>query len=197
VLSDLGRLGEAEATDRESLAIRRNWYGEDHPDVAYSLRRLADVLRRERKPDEAETMYRQALVMFQRWFGNEHPSVATTLETLAELLRDQGKLAEAKLSARRCVSIREKKPRAIGERSPPAACSAARCWLRPIMPRRNLFYSPVTIPARSKPRLKEALERLVRLYEATNRPAKAAECRQKLAEFEPAETAKQPAPPPR
>jgi hypothetical protein len=39
----------------------------------------------------------------------------------------------------------------------------------------------------------EALQRLVQLYEATDRPAQAAEWKQKLAEFEKAETEKQPA----
>ena len=43
------------------------------------------------------------------------------------------------------------------------------------------------IPASGKVRLKEALQRLVQLYEETNRPEKAAEWRQKLAEIDQAE----------
>jgi hypothetical protein len=38
--------------------------------------------------------------------------------------------------------------------------------------------------AEFKPRLKEALERLVQLYDETTRPAQTAEWKQKLAEFE-------------
>ena len=40
------------------------------------------------------------------------------------------------------------------------------------------------IPAASKVRLKQAIERLVRLYEATGQPEKAAEWSKKLAEFD-------------
>ena len=53
------------------------------------------------------------------------------------------------------------------------------------------------IPPAGKPRLKETLQRLVQLYEETGRPAQAAEWKQKLAQFEKAETERQPAAPPR
>jgi hypothetical protein len=53
------------------------------------------------------------------------------------------------------------------------------------------------IPAAGRPRLKEALQRLVQLYETTGRTDHADEWKQKLAEFEQAESAKPPAAPPR
>jgi hypothetical protein len=40
------------------------------------------------------------------------------------------------------------------------------------------------MPAEGRARLQENLQRLVRLYEATGQPEKAAECNQKLVEFE-------------
>ena len=46
------------------------------------------------------------------------------------------------------------------------------------------------IPANGRVRLKEALQRLVQLYEETGRPDQAAEWKQKLAEFDRAETEK-------
>jgi len=52
------------------------------------------------------------------------------------------------------------------------------------------------IPAIGQPHLKEALQRLVQLCDATARPEKAAEWKQKLAEFEKAETEQKPAAPP-
>jgi TolA-binding protein len=52
------------------------------------------------------------------------------------------------------------------------------------------------IPALGKSRLKEALQRLVQLYESTGRTDQAAAWRQKLAEFEKPESAKPPAAPP-
>jgi hypothetical protein len=53
------------------------------------------------------------------------------------------------------------------------------------------------IPADGRPRLKETLQRLVQLYEATSRPDRAAQWKQKLAEFEKAETEQKPSEPPR
>lgn len=53
------------------------------------------------------------------------------------------------------------------------------------------------IPVVGRPRLKEALQRLVQLYGATNRPDQAAEWKKKLAEFAKAETGKKPAEPPK
>ena len=50
------------------------------------------------------------------------------------------------------------------------------------------------VPADGRPRLKETLQRLVQLYGATGRPDQAAAWKQKLAEFEKAETEKQAAP---
>ena len=44
------------------------------------------------------------------------------------------------------------------------------------------------IPANGKLRLKETLQRLVQLYDATDRPDQAAAWKQKLPEFEKAET---------
>jgi hypothetical protein len=51
------------------------------------------------------------------------------------------------------------------------------------------------IPANGELRLKETLQRLVQLYEATSRPDQAAQWKQKLAEFEKAESEQKPAPP--
>ncbi len=53
------------------------------------------------------------------------------------------------------------------------------------------------IPAVGRPRLKETLQRLLQLYEATGRPAQAAEWKRKLAEFDKAEAEKMSAARPR
>jgi hypothetical protein len=49
------------------------------------------------------------------------------------------------------------------------------------------------IPAADRPRLKETLQRLVQLYETTGRTEQAAAWKQKLAEFEKAESEQKPA----
>jgi len=49
------------------------------------------------------------------------------------------------------------------------------------------------IPPVGKPRLKETLQHLVQLYEVTSRPDQAAAWKQKLVQFEKAETEQKPA----
>jgi hypothetical protein len=53
------------------------------------------------------------------------------------------------------------------------------------------------IPVVGRPRLKETMQRVVQLYEATNRPDTAADWRKQLAEFDKAEAEKKAAAPPR
>ncbi|MBI2927182.1 MAG: hypothetical protein HYY24_15930 [Verrucomicrobia bacterium] len=53
------------------------------------------------------------------------------------------------------------------------------------------------IPPAGRPRLKETIQRLVQLYDATGRSDQVAEWKQKLTEFEKAESEKKPAAPPR
>ena len=48
----------------------------------------------------------------------------------------------------------------------------------------GMIQRQIMIPLEGKPRLRETLQRLVQLYEATNRPNQAAEWKQKLAEFD-------------
>ena len=54
---------EAEAVQREALAIRRNLPGSMHPDIASSLTSLAGVLMGINKYAEAESLLREALTV--------------------------------------------------------------------------------------------------------------------------------------
>ncbi len=88
---------EAEVLERESLAMRRNeLHGiENHPDLAYSLEHLAEVLARGDKLAEAEQLFREAWAIRQNVFGNDDPGTRWTLESLLDVLRREGKSAEA------------------------------------------------------------------------------------------------------
>jgi hypothetical protein len=128
---------------------------------------------------------------------------------LAERTRDlllQEKFAEAEALARECLAIREKQIpddwRTFNARSMVGGALLGQKKYAEAEPLLLAGYEGMKqretqIPPAGKPRLKETLQRLVQLYEETNRPDKAAEWKQKLAQFEQAETEKQPAPPPR
>ena len=101
----------------------------------------------------------------------------------------EGKFAEAEALARECLGIREIEIpddwRAFNARSMLGAALLGQqkyAEAEPLLLAGNegMKQRENNIPAAGKPHLKEALQRLVQLYEATNRPAQAAECKQKL-----------------
>ena len=56
LLRDEGKLGEAEGSFREALAIRRKLFGNDSAAVTNSLRHLAMILEKEGKLSEARAL---------------------------------------------------------------------------------------------------------------------------------------------
>ena len=99
MLSDQGKLGEAEPLCREALAARKEALGERHPSTLSSMNSLAVLLRKQGKLGEAEPLFREALAAMKEALGERHPDTLTSMNNLAILLRDQGKLGEAELLA--------------------------------------------------------------------------------------------------
>jgi serine/threonine protein kinase/tetratricopeptide (TPR) repeat protein len=106
---DLGEYEKAQAMHREALAIRRRLFGNEHPDVAASLKNLASAIHLRSRWDEAEQMFREALAIRRKLLGNEHPDVAESLDALADLRaqlgQPEGKLDEAETLFREAVAI--------------------------------------------------------------------------------------------
>ena len=115
-------------------------------------------------------------------------------------MADQGRLAEAEAPLRECLSIREKRlpddwltfsaRSALGENLM-ARKQYAEAEPLLISGYNGLREREARIPAANKPRLEKAAERLIRFYEETAQPDKAAEWKQKLDELtKPAPNAK-------
>jgi tetratricopeptide (TPR) repeat protein len=64
------------------LAIRRQAFGEEHPDVAQAIAGLAYVAQRELDHEKGARLHAEALAMRRRLLGNEHPDVAASLDAL-------------------------------------------------------------------------------------------------------------------
>ena len=178
----------AEALFRDSLAMRKKLLGNEHQDVAVSLNSLASVLQELGRLPEAEALLREALALRKKLLGAEHPAVAESLGDLAEVLQRQGKLAEAETACREALALREKL--LPGD----WLTFDVRCRLGAILLDRKNFAQAeplllsgyagmkdheALIPIPNKSRLAEAIKSLVRLYEATGRPAQAAEWKKK------------------
>jgi len=102
------RHAEAETIYRQSIAIRRKLWGEEHPELANTLDNLALTLKEQNKLVEAETVVREALGMQRKLLGSEHPDVATSLYVLGLILESQGRLSEAEQVSRETLLLRRK-----------------------------------------------------------------------------------------
>ncbi len=191
VFREENKLAEAETTQTEALAMSRKLLGDEHPNTARALHNQAGIVRRQGKLEAAETMLREALAARRNMLGSEHPDVATSLEDLAEVLREAGKVDEVEALLRECLSIREKRlpdrwptfsaRSALGENLI-ARKNYAEAELLLISGYNGLNERQAKIPAGSKQCFKQAIQRLIRLYEETARPDTAAEWKQRLGE---------------
>ncbi len=115
-----GQYAEAALLFQETLTIRRDILGEDHPDTANSYNNLAATLRDQGKYAEAEAMHRRALAIRLKALGEGHPDTAASYNNIALTLFAQGKYAEAEAMHRRALAIYLK---ALGEDHPSTATS--------------------------------------------------------------------------
>jgi tetratricopeptide (TPR) repeat protein len=90
-----GRYVEAEPLFQNTLRIREQALGTDHPDVATTLLSMAIIHREQGKYAEAEPLYQRVLRIQEQALGPNHLDVAATLTNFAVLCWEQGKYSEA------------------------------------------------------------------------------------------------------
>lgn len=105
--TDQGRLDEAEALLRESLALRQRALGPHHPDVAIVLHNLGriDIMRLDH--ESALDHFHRALAIRERSLGAGHPGVAETLGGLAVASCRAGREASCLALARHTLVLAE------------------------------------------------------------------------------------------
>jgi tetratricopeptide (TPR) repeat protein len=193
LLHSKGEFAEAEAAVRETLAARRMILGEDHPDLAHTLHALVGELRAQEKLAEAETVARECLALRRKFPGDDEPALAGTLAELTNILLAEEKFAEAEPLARECLAIREKKLpddwRTFNARAMLGRALLGQKKYEEAGPLMLTGYEGMKqredrIPPAGKPRLREALQSLVQLYEGKNQPGKAVEWTKRLTGFD-------------
>ncbi|HEX4120922.1 MAG TPA: tetratricopeptide repeat protein [Verrucomicrobiae bacterium] len=107
-LDQQGIFDEEEITVIQLVAAQRKLLGNEHPDVAQSLNRLAAVLRKEGKLAQSEAIRREALGMQRKLLGEENAEVAQTLSSLGDVLTIENKLLEAESVHREAFRVRMK-----------------------------------------------------------------------------------------
>jgi len=215
LLKEAGRFDEATEAYRQALAVWKKLVAEFNKDdyrnhlswtlVSFdaALVALAQVLQQEGKLAEAEAVYRELLAL-RRKLPADDPQLAVALEGLTRTLLAGQKSAEAEPLARECLTISEKKLpddwQTFNARSMLGISLLGQKKYTEAEPSLLSGYEGMKqredkIPADSKRYLKETLQLLVQLYEATGQSEKAAEWNKKLAEFDEAEAAKKTAAP--
>jgi tetratricopeptide (TPR) repeat protein len=99
---------QAEEMQRTALAICREHFGLESPEVAAALNELGVTLMAGGKKLEAEQVCREALEIRRRLFGNENADVATSEDNLAHACNDDGKYMEAEGLIRGALATRRR-----------------------------------------------------------------------------------------
>jgi tetratricopeptide (TPR) repeat protein len=94
-LGEHARYAEAENFYLQSLRIREEVLGPDHPQVAYPLNGLASLYSEQGKYTEAEPLHQRALHIREQALGPDHPHTQGVVRNYATLLRELGREAEA------------------------------------------------------------------------------------------------------
>ncbi len=186
VLRAKGQYANAEQLYRKSLSMRRALFGDNHRAVAGILNNLGGLLEDNGDLAAAESYYHESLRIHRTLFGNQHPDVAVCLHNLGGLLHQNERSAEAEPLLRDCLSIREAclpsaSPLVSKTKGLLGACLVVQ---RQFGEAELLLIDSYSFAEDQGRRTEEprqiALERLVHLYEAWNKPAEAAEWRAKL-----------------
>jgi eukaryotic-like serine/threonine-protein kinase len=189
-LDSQGKLAEAEVVWRMEVDVEKKLSGPDHPFVANSLDALIVLLKKQNKLAEAEAVNREALLIHR---NGPDLALRRSLDELVDILVLTKQFAEAEPLARECLVLHEK---AHSDQWP---AFSAQSILGGILLSQNKYteaeqfllsgYEGMEeradkIPVVGKTRPKEALQRLVELYELTERKDQAVEWRKKLAEMD-------------
>ena len=106
-LGDIGRFEEAEMYLKRSVDVFQSRLLPDDLQVAYSIRKLAYVIRGSKRPGEAAEHLKQSLKIFRTKSGPGDLRVAVTLHELGRTLLEAGQSAEAKAALQEALAIKE------------------------------------------------------------------------------------------
>ena len=176
---DLGRYADALELQEEVLALSKSKLGPDHPLTLNSIANLGVVLRDYGKLNLALPLLEETLALRKAKLGPEHPDTLDSMNDLAGFYAkaDRGEKAEPLL--RECLAIREKaRPDAWTTFRTKSMLGGSLLSQKKYSEAEPLLLAGYigmkqrekTIPPKGKVRLTEALDRMIELYKATNKP---------------------------
>lgn len=108
VAFERGDYAAAENLARRHLAMLQKHLVRTHPEVTWSICRLAIFLDYSGKNSEAEPLYREALTLQRQVLGPDHPDIAETLNEFACFLKSKGDFNRAEAQAREGLAMRRR-----------------------------------------------------------------------------------------
>ena len=129
--------------------MQRQFYGSDSEQAATTLSNLGSLYQDAGRIDEAEAAYNEAMVMRAKVLGKQHPDYANTLMLFASLRRQMGRDVEAEDLNKQALTVCQ-------------ATGQQRCAATVLDNLGSLYFDKGRIP--------EALDRLVALYTAMDKP---------------------------
>ena len=179
-LDNQGEYEEAEELYRESLAIRTRVLGEEHPDAAWSKYNYASFLHLRGNYEQSERLSRQILELRGTTLPDSHAIIGATLLMLGQNLMAMGNAAEAEPWIRESIAVRRRVLAADHWMIASAKSSLGECLTKlgrfgdaePL-----LLSSADTLEEKlgeNHARTLQALEAIGKLYEAWQKPDKAA-----------------------
>jgi tetratricopeptide (TPR) repeat protein/tRNA A-37 threonylcarbamoyl transferase component Bud32 len=120
--AQLGRYGDAEASNQRALVLWQKLLGRDSAEEAKVENAFAILYRRQQRYAEAEPRYLRALEIFERTTGPEHQNVAHACNNLGSLYLETERPVLAEAMYRRALRIFE---RSLGPEHPSVAMTLA------------------------------------------------------------------------
>ncbi len=163
----------------ETLKLTKSKLGPDHPDSLTTMQNLANAYEAAGKWDLALPLYEEALKLHKAKLGPEHPYTVGVMATFALGLLSHKDFARAEPLLRDCLAIREKtQPDAWTTFNTRSMLGGALLGQKKYAEAEPLLLKGYegmkqrekSIPPRANTRIPEALDRLIELYTAMNRP---------------------------
>jgi eukaryotic-like serine/threonine-protein kinase len=185
----LGRHADALKLHAETLALRKAKLSPNNPETLLSMHHLAAAYQDAGRLPEALPLFEETLALRKAKLSPGHPDTLTSLNSLAEAYLIAQRWADAESVLRECLTICDQKrpddwQRFHAQSLLGAALLAQQKYVdaEPLLVQGydGMKQRADKIPVNAKGCLPEALERLVRLYDATGRPQETAKWRKEL-----------------
>ena len=186
---ECGEVSRAIPLLEDCLKRQSSVFGAEHRDTLYTAEALSHALEASGRKPEAVKLRNTIFPSQMRLYHSDSMEMSSVLSVRATESLGAGAFSDAELQARECLAIREKKDpegwRTFSARSLVGESLLGQkkyATAEPLLVGgvEGMLRQEAAIPFIARPRLREAVERLIQLYESTDRPAEAAKWRAKL-----------------